>query len=57
MPKSKTMKETVKPIKVEDYIKSKLKSPISPNIIHELDSALTQKYLQDIDNSKYIVFK
>ena len=57
MPKSKTMKETVKPIKVEDYIKSKLKSPISPNIIHELDSALTQKYLQDIDNSKYIIFK
>ncbi len=57
MPKSKTMKETVKPIKVEDYIKSKLKSPISPNIIHELDSALTQKYLQDIDDSKYIIFK
>ena len=57
MPKSKTMKETVKPIKVEDYIKSKLKSPISPNIIHELDAALTQKYLQDIDNSKYIIFK
>ena len=57
MPKIKTIKETVKPIKVEDYIKSKLKSPISPNTIHAIDSVIMQKYLQDIDYSKYTVFK
>lgn len=41
----------------EDFIKSKLKHPISPNIIHEIDSVLTQQYLEDVDYSKYIVFK
>ena len=30
---------------------------ITPNIIHEIDAVLTQKYLQNIDYSKYIVFK
>lgn len=41
---------------VKDYIYSKVK-PLTPNIIHEIDSALTQKYLQSVDYSKYIVFK
>lgn len=41
----------------EDFIKSKLKQPLSPNIIHEIDSVLTQQYLENIDYSKYIVFK
>ena len=40
----------------EDFIKSKLKQPLSPNIIHEIDSKLTQQYLENIDYSKYIVF-
>ena len=56
MPKSKTIEETVKPIKVEDCIKSKLKTPPTPNIIHEMDIVLTQKFLQNIDHSKYIIF-
>lgn len=42
---------------VEDFIKSKLKHPISPNIIREIDSVLTQQYLEDVDYSKYTVSK
>lgn len=42
---------------VEDFIKSKLKHPISPNIIHEIDAVLTQQYLKDVGYSKYTVFK
>ena len=56
MPKIKVIIETVQSIKVEDCIKSKLKSPLTPNIIHEIDRALTKKYLQDIDDSKYTIF-
>ena len=56
MPKIKTIIETVQSIEVEDYIKSKLKSPLTPNIIHARDIDLTQKFLQNIDHSKYIIF-
>lgn len=54
---AKELFDSLRDYNSEDFIKSKLKQPLSPNIIHEIDSKLTQQYLENIDYSKYIVFK
>lgn len=41
----------------EDFVKSGFKRLLLVNIIHEIDSVLTQQYLENIDYSKYTVFK
>lgn len=54
--KTQELFDSLRDYNSEDFIKSKLQS-ISSNIIHEIDSKLTQQYLENIDYSKYIVFK
>lgn len=41
----------------EDFVKSGFKRLLLVNIIHEIDSVLTQQYLENIDYSKCTVFK
>lgn len=53
---AKELFDSLRDYNSEDFIKSKLQS-ISSNIIHEIDAVLTQQYLENIDYSKYIVFK
>lgn len=54
--KTQELFDSLRDYNSEDFIKSKLQS-ISSNIIHEIDSKLTQQYLENIDYSKYIVLK
>lgn len=54
---AKELFDSLRDYNSEGFIKSKLKQPLSPNIIHEIDSALIQQYLENNNYSKYIVFK